>query len=92
MRRGVFPRLASDMRRAQRRMRPVGPIAGHSMAVGRRLCEGLVAGARSRGPRSRRAEEWQRREAINERKKLLREANEEHEKQRVATKRQAREQ
>ena len=62
-------------------------------AVG--LCEGLVAGARSRGPRSRRAEEWQRREAINERKKLLlllREANEEHEKQRVATKRQAREQ
>ena len=56
------------------------------MTVG--LCEGLVAGTRSRGTLSRRPEEWQR----GERKKLLREANEEHEKQRVATKRQAREQ
>ena len=60
-------------------MRPIGRIAGGGMAVG--LCEGLVAGVRSRGTRSRRPEEWQRREAINERKK-----------QRVATKRQAREQ
>ena len=56
------------------------------------LCEGLVAGACSRGTLSRRPEEWQRGEAINERKKLLREAKVEHETQRVATKRQAREQ
>ena len=52
----------------------------------------MVAAARSRGTLSRRPEEWQRGEAINERKKLVREANEEHEKQLVATKRQAREQ
>ena len=43
---------------------------------------GKVAGARSRGARSRRPEEWQRFEAIKERKKLRREANEKQEKKR----------
>ena len=57
-----------------------------------RLCEGSVAGARSQGTLSRHPEEWQCGEAINERKKLLCEGNEEHEKQRVATKYQAHEQ
>ena len=63
---------------------------GGGIAVG--LCEGLIAGPRSRGTLSRRPEEWQRSEAINERKELLLKANEEHEKQRMATKHQAREQ
>ena len=44
------------------------------------MAAGKVAGARSRGARSRRPEEWQRLEAINERKKLRRETNEKHEK------------
>ena len=43
---------------------------------------GKVTGACSRGARSRRPEEWQRLEAIKERKKLRREANEKHEKKR----------
>ena len=55
---------------------PVGRIAGGGMAIGK------VAGAQSRGARSRRPEEWQRLEAIKERKKLRREANEKHEKKR----------
>ncbi len=77
-------------RRAQRRMRPVRHITGGGVAVS--LWEGSVAGARSRGTLSRRPEEWQRGEAIIERKKLLHEANEESEKQCVATNRPAREQ
>ena len=60
---------------------PVDLIAGGGMAVG------SVAGARSRGARCRGPEEWQwlecqRLEAIKECKKLLREANEKHEKKR----------
>ena len=77
----------------RRRMRPIGPIAGRGMAVGRRLVRGL--GRRrsqsrpSQSPCGGVAASWGE---INERKKLLREANEEHEKQRVATTHQAREQ
>jgi hypothetical protein len=68
-------------------MRPVGGITGGGIGVG--LCEGLVTGARSRGTLSRRPEEWQHGKAINERKKLLREASKKHEKQCVAMKHQA---
>ena len=46
---------------------PVDRIAGRGIAVSK------VAGARSRGARSRRPEEWQRLEAIKEWKKLRRE-------------------
>ena len=55
---------------------PVGRIADGGMAVGK------VAGACSQGARNCRPEEWQRLEAIKERKKLRREANEKHEKKR----------
>jgi hypothetical protein len=55
---------------------PVDRIACDGMAVGK------VAGARSQGARGQCPEEWQRFEAIKERKKLQREANEKHEKKR----------
>jgi hypothetical protein len=74
-----LPAVLSHVGRRRRRAQggsPVGRIAGGGMAFGK------VAGARSRGTRSRRSEEWQRLEAIKERKTLRREANEKHEKKR----------